>query len=75
MLVQISLLSLKNTGQMRINNGISWIMNNHSAVQWHEPIIQELDAFMANNTTEDIATTSYKSASIERQPFLILHPA
>jgi len=73
MVVTIWLLPPNNECQLSINNFGSCIMDTQCSVHHCWPIINAAAASMGQNATDHVTTTSWKWASTERQPFLVMH--
>jgi hypothetical protein len=73
MLAMISLLPRKHHHQQSVVNAWTCILDNPMALQCAYSISNVLVAFKGNNACDDIATTTYKSASTHRQQFFVLH--
>ena len=73
MAATMSLPPPRNERQWSVNNFWSCIMDTQSTVHWDYPIINVSAAFMGNNASDDIITTSWKWASTELQQFFVLH--
>ena len=74
MLLTTSSLCPKNVRQRSVNDFWPCIMDNPRAVQRHEAIITLSAAFLGKNGCNYITTMSYKSASMERERLLAMHP-
>ena len=68
----ISLPPPKDEPQQSVNDFWFCISDNSRTVQRHTPIITIMAAFIDQHASHDIATTSWKWVSMERQWFLVL---